>query len=108
MMEFTCDGWVRQGFGFYNPNHAAALICALLPFLWSAWFRWSGRKVRIPVLLGNVLLLAALAATFSRTGLAVLGGELLLPQASEAFPSGGGVSGSGAAVGRGGAAFPGG
>lgn len=78
MMEFTCDGWVRQGFGFYNPNHAAALICALLPFLWSAWFRWPVRKVRIPVLLGNVLLLAALAATFSRTGLAVLGGELLL------------------------------
>ncbi|MDD4018678.1 MAG: O-antigen ligase family protein [Kiritimatiellae bacterium] len=77
MMEFTCDGWVRQGFGFYNPNHAAALICALLPFLWAAWFRWRGWMARVPVALGTVLLLAALAATFSRTGLAVLGGELL-------------------------------
>ena len=37
MMEFTCDGMVRMGYGFYNPNHAAALICALLPFLWE-WF----------------------------------------------------------------------
>ena len=34
MMEFTFDGIVRQGFGFYNPNHAAALICAISPFLW--------------------------------------------------------------------------
>ena len=31
MMEFTFDGIVRQGFGFYNPNHAAALICAISP-----------------------------------------------------------------------------
>ena len=78
MMEFTCDGMVRQGFGFYNPNHAAALICALLPFLWSAWFRWPSWKARVPAALGTGLLLAALAATFSRTGLMVLGGELLL------------------------------
>ena len=28
------DGIVRQGFGFYNPNHAAALICAIFPFCW--------------------------------------------------------------------------
>ena len=44
MMEFTFDGIVRQGFGFYNPNHAAALICALFPFLWGwkkyAWIGW--------------------------------------------------------------------
>jgi hypothetical protein len=78
MMEFTYGGLVRQGFGFYNPNHAAALICAVLPLLWAAWFRWRGWKARVPVLAGHLLLLAALAATFSRTGLVVLAGELLL------------------------------
>lgn len=78
MMEFTYDGLVRQGFGFYNPNHAAAFICALLPFLWAAWFQWRGWKARVPVALGIILLLVALAATFSRTGLVVLAGELLL------------------------------
>jgi hypothetical protein len=76
-MEFTYNGLVRQGFGFHNPNHAAALICAVLPFLWAAWFRWRGWRARAPVLLGHLLLLAALAATFSRTGLVVLAGELL-------------------------------
>ena len=39
MMEFTYDGMVRYGFGFYNPNHAAALICAVMPFLWG-WKRF--------------------------------------------------------------------
>jgi hypothetical protein len=78
MMEFAYNGFVRQGFGFYNPNHAAALICAVLPFLWTAWFRWTGWRTRALVLLANVLLSAALAATFSRTGLAVLAGELLV------------------------------
>lgn len=66
MMEFTYDGMVRYGFGFYNPNHAAALICALLPFLWGwrrlAWLGWG------LTLLGCV----ALALTFSRTGVLVL------------------------------------
>ncbi len=33
-MEFTCGEWVRQGFGFANPNHAAAFARALLPFCW--------------------------------------------------------------------------
>jgi hypothetical protein len=33
MMEFTYQGIVRQGFGFYNPNHAAALICAVMPLI---------------------------------------------------------------------------
>lgn len=49
-----------------------------MPFLWAAWFRWPSLKIRVPVLLGNILLLVALAATFSRTGLVVLVGELLL------------------------------
>ena len=46
MMEFTYDGIVRQGFGFYNPNHAAALICALLPFCWAGLLRWKHPAAR--------------------------------------------------------------
>jgi hypothetical protein len=38
MMEFTCNGMVRWGFGFYNPNHAAALFCVLVPFAAAAFF----------------------------------------------------------------------
>lgn len=71
MMEFTFDGIVRQGFGFYNPNHAAALICALMPFLWQwrrlAWVGWS---------LATILAFC-LALTYSRTGMLVLGIELV-------------------------------
>lgn len=33
-MEFTYEGLVRQGFGFFNPNHAAALFALLLPGVW--------------------------------------------------------------------------
>lgn len=78
MMEFTYDGIVRQGFGFYNPNHAAALICSLLPFVWAAWFRWRDGRIRAAVMVANLLLLAALAATFSRTGLILFAGEMVL------------------------------
>lgn len=65
-MEFTCGEWVRQGFGFANPNHAAAFACALLPFCWG-WsrYRWVGRIL-------SAALVAALLLTFSRTGAAVL------------------------------------
>jgi len=38
MMEFTVNGCLRHGFGFANPNHAAAAICALFPFC----RRWRG------------------------------------------------------------------
>ncbi len=64
-MEFTYEGLVRWGFGFHNPNHAAAAICAVLPFLWG-WRRraWIGWGLSVP-------LLAALALTYSRTGFAV-------------------------------------
>ena len=70
MMEFTCDGMVRYGFGFYNPNHAAALICALMPFLWG----WK----RLPQLGWALFLLLAiaLAFTYSRTGIMVVFFEL--------------------------------
>ena len=65
MMEFTYDGMVRWGFGFYNPNHAAALICACLPFLWG-WRRlpWLGWAT-------TILLAIPLAMTYSRTGISV-------------------------------------
>ena len=70
MMEFTFDGIVRQGFGFYNPNHAAALICAIFPFLcgWKkyAWIGW----------ILTFLLTVPLVMTYSRTGVLVLGFEL--------------------------------
>ena len=65
-MEFTFNGIVRQGFGFYNPNHAAALICAIFPFLWgwkkNAWIGWTL----------TILLTIPLGMTFSRTGVLVL------------------------------------
>ena len=66
MPEFTWNGIVRHGFGFYNPNYAAALICAAFPFL----LGWR-RRPWIGILLAAALLVP-LALTFSRTGLAVL------------------------------------
>lgn len=72
MMEFTFDGIVRQGFGFYNPNHAAALICAIFPFFWGwkkmTWLGW----------LASIALTIPLALTYSRTGILVLFFELML------------------------------
>ena len=72
MMEFTFDGIVRQGFGFYNPNHAAALICAIFPFLWGwekyAWVGWSL----------TILLTPPLVMTYSRTGVLVLAFEFAM------------------------------
>ena len=72
MMEFTFNGIVRHGFGFYNPNHAAALICAIFPFLWGwkkcAWLGWS---------LAFILAIP-LVMTYSRTGVLVLAFELAM------------------------------
>ena len=39
-MEFVAGDLVRMGFGFFNPNHAAAAICALFPFCWG----WGGAR----------------------------------------------------------------
>lgn len=71
MMDFTFEGVVRHGFGFYNPNHAAALICAFFPFLWG-WKKraWIG-------VIASVLLAIPLAMTFSRTGVLVLFLEII-------------------------------
>ena len=78
MMEFTYDGMVRWGFGFYNPNHAAALFAALLPFLWAAWERFPRPVCRIPIAVATLLTFTALALTFSRTGAVVAVLELIL------------------------------
>lgn len=60
---------MRHGFGFYNPNHAAALICAAFPFLLFRLRRaWLCRAVA-------ALLLVPLSLTLSRTGFAVLVAE---------------------------------
>ena len=69
-MDFVVGDVVRQGFGFANPNHAAAAICAAFPFFWG-WggrWRWAGR-------IAGVALCAMLAMTYSRTGMAVLAME---------------------------------
>ena len=61
----------RLAFGFYNPNHAAAMICALLPFCWG-WRRylWLGRFLLFA-------LFVALLLTQSRTGLALMAIEAI-------------------------------
>lgn len=72
MMEFTCNGAVRWGFGFYNPNHAAALFCVLVPFAAAAFFYWRHWALKLLAALLFVLLTLALGMTFSRTGALVL------------------------------------
>lgn len=75
-MEFTYEGLVRYGFGFYNPNHAAAFICAILPFAWLTFFQ----KAYWQKILGgliSVILILALAFTYSRAGVLVFILEVL-------------------------------
>ena len=95
-MDFVVGDLVRQGFGFANPNHAAAAICALFPFCWG-WgsahpssdrlrgslrsgdtgdralpargaLQWCGR-------VAGVVLCVMLAMTYSRTGMVVFAME---------------------------------
>ena len=63
-MEFACTDISSLAAGFYNPNHAAAAICALFPFCcgWRGKGRWAGRLV-------GVTLCVMLAMTYSRTGM---------------------------------------
>ena len=65
-MEFVAGDVVRMGFGFFNPNHAAALICAVIPFCWG----WRGRWHWAGWIVG-VALCVMLAMTYSRTGAVV-------------------------------------
>lgn len=71
MTEVVHDSLLRQGFGFCNPNHAAALLCALLPFCWG-WrrFAWLGWVVLFA-------LCVMLAMTQSRTGLMLMAIEAI-------------------------------
>lgn len=65
-MDFVVGDLVRRGFGFANPNHAAAAICAAFPFCWG-WggrWRWVGRLI-------GIALCVMLAMTYSRTGVVV-------------------------------------
>lgn len=78
LMELASGDIPRFAFGFANPNHAAAMICAVAPFLWG--WRRVGEKVKgegVGVRVGisfvlSVALVVALAMTFSRTGFVVL------------------------------------
>lgn len=70
-MEFTYEGLVRYGFGFDNPNHTAALICTLLPFVWLLFFS-KPLLAKIFGTLLSIVLLLALAFTYSRAGVVVL------------------------------------
>lgn len=75
-MEFTYEGLVRYGFGFYNPNHAAAFICAILPFAWLAFLQKAYWQKILGGLL-SVILILALAFTYSRAGVLVFILEVL-------------------------------
>jgi len=71
-VDFVVGDVVRQGFGFANPNHAAAAICAAFPFCWGwrgGWL-WIGR-------VAGVALCVMLAMTYSRTGALVLVCEIV-------------------------------
>ena len=70
----------RFSFTFHNPNHAAALICALMPLCWGwrrcAWIGWTL----------SIGLFVMLLLTQSRTGLIVAAIEVvawLLPRVQE-------------------------
>ena len=71
-MEFTYEGLVRYGFGFTNPNHAAALITMLLPLLWTWRSLLKNHYSKFTVLAVESLLYVGLILTYSRTGFFVL------------------------------------
>lgn len=85
-MEFTYEGLVRYGFGFYNPNHAAALICAMLPFVWLLFLQPQFWKKFAGFLLSAVLV-CALTMTYSRSGIVVLALETVAFLAATRFKS---------------------
>jgi hypothetical protein len=71
-MEFTYKGMIRYGYGFENPNHAAALIAMLLPILWTIRADASRRIIKYPVLGIELVLYVALFYTYSRAGVVAL------------------------------------
>lgn len=61
-----CCELMRWSCGFLNPNHAAAMICALVPFCWGWWrCAWLGWIV-------IAALCVMLALTQSRTGFVLM------------------------------------
>ncbi len=73
LMEYMSGDVVRCGFGFANPNHAAAAICALFPFCWG----WRGRWRWVGLIL-SIVLFVMLVMTYSRTGVVVFAVESTL------------------------------
>jgi len=76
MPEYLYGETVRWGFGFENPNKAAAVFACLLPICWLAWaaaWRIRSARLRIPAMVfaaGALLAVGTcLVMTFSRGGL---------------------------------------
>lgn len=72
MMEFTYNGLVRYGFGFYNPNHAAALITMIIPVLWGLRRYFKSISMKFSVVCVEIVFYIALVLTYSRTGIGAL------------------------------------
>ena len=68
MIEFTYHGMVRWGFGFYNPNHAAACIVLILPIFWFVRSIIKRKIFKVLVFLLELPLYIGLLLTYSRTG----------------------------------------
>jgi uncharacterized membrane protein YoaK (UPF0700 family) len=67
-MEFTYQDMIRYGFGFFNPNHAAAMIACLLPLCWGIRVFMQKRMLVFPAMAAEIILYLALIFTYSRTG----------------------------------------
>ena len=78
-MEYTYNGIVRCGFGFENPNHAAAFLAALIPLCFVLLHRFRHNAVmRFGCMAVTAALIVMCAMTFSRGGIIVVGLELIL------------------------------
>lgn len=67
-MQFTYEGMVRYGFGFANPNHAAALIVMLIVTLWTIRLETGNGGANHWFCVFELILCAALFYTYSRAG----------------------------------------
>lgn len=72
MMEFTYNGIVRHGFGFYNPNHAAALVTMIIPVLWGLRRYFKSITAKSFIVCIEIIFYIALVLTYSRTGTGTL------------------------------------
>lgn len=79
--QYAFQGSARWGFGWENPNHAAAVIAICIPMLWALAQIFRRRK-RSGFLLGaiftiEVLVVSGLALTYSRGAMLALIGGLI-------------------------------